>query len=54
MPQPKLSSVFRDQFREVSETKLMDCLLRLGNDVQIVVKPARGKAAAGALTVAFA
>jgi predicted XRE-type DNA-binding protein len=54
MPQPKLSNVLRGQFRGVSETKLMDCLLRLGNDVQIVVKPTRKKAAMGSLSVAFA
>jgi predicted XRE-type DNA-binding protein len=54
MPQPKLSNVLRGQFRGVSETKLMDCLLRLGNDVQIVVKPARKKAVIGSLSVAFA
>ncbi len=54
MPQPKLSNILRGQFRGVSETKLMDCLLRLGNDVEIVVKPAKRKAAIGSLSVAFA
>jgi predicted XRE-type DNA-binding protein len=54
MPQPKLSNVLRGQFRGVSETKLMDCLLRLGNDVQIVVKPAKRRATVGSLSVAFA
>ncbi len=53
MPQPKLSNILRGQFRGVSETKLMDCLLRLGNDVQIVVKPTRKKATMGLLSVAF-
>jgi predicted XRE-type DNA-binding protein len=54
MPQPKLSNVLRGQFRDVSETKLKDCLLRLGNDVQIVVKPAKRRATVGSLLVAFA
>ena len=53
VPQPKLSNILRGQFRGVSEAKLMDCLLRLGNDVQIVVKPARRKASVGSLSVAF-
>lgn len=54
MPQPKLSNILRGQFRGVSEAKLMDCLLRLGNDVQIVVRPAKRKASQGSLSVAFA
>ena len=54
MTQPKLSNVLRGHFRGVSEAKLMDCLLRLGNDVQIVVKPAKRKSALGSLSVAFA
>ena len=54
MPQPKLSTVLRGQFHGVSETKLMTCLLRLGNDVQIVVKTTRKKTAMGSLSVAFA
>ncbi|MBD8873199.1 helix-turn-helix transcriptional regulator [Rhodanobacter sp. DHB23] len=41
MPQPKLSNVLRGQFRGVSEAKLMECLTRLGRQVQIVVGPAR-------------
>ena len=53
MPQPKLSNILRGQFRGVSEAKLMDCLLRLGDDVQIVVKPARRKASVGSISVAF-
>ena len=53
VPQPKLSNILRGQFRGVSEAKLMDCLLRLGNDVQIVVKPVRRKASVGSLSVAF-
>ena len=53
VPQPKLSNILRGQFRGVSEAKLVDCLLRLGNYVQIVVKPARRKTSVGLLSVAF-
>ncbi len=35
VPLPKLSNILHGQFRGVSEAKLMDCLLRLGNDVQM-------------------
>ena len=41
MPQPKLSGLLRGQFRGISETKMMNCLTRLGRDVKIVVSPAR-------------
>ncbi len=54
VPQPKLCNILRGQFRGVSEAKLMDCLLRHGNDVQIVAKPVRRKASVGLLAVAFA
>lgn len=54
VPQPKLSNILRGQCSGVSEAKLMDCLLRLGHDVQIVVQPARRKASVGLLLVAFA
>jgi len=38
MPQPKLSEMSRGKFRGISQTKMMDCLNRLGRDVEIVVK----------------
>lgn len=41
MPQPKVSALLRGQFRGISEEKMMRCLLALGQDVRIVVKPAR-------------
>ena len=41
IPQSKLSKMLRGQFRGISETKMLDCLARLGRDVQIVVGPAR-------------
>jgi len=40
LPQPKLSSLLRGDFSNVSERKLMDCLNRLGYDIEIKVKPA--------------
>ena len=47
MPQPKLSALLRGQFRGISQSKMLDCLTRLGRDIKIVVGPARGKAGAG-------
>ena len=40
LTQPKLSKMLRGQFRGISEMKMMDCLLRLGRTVKIVVGPA--------------
>jgi predicted XRE-type DNA-binding protein len=37
--QPKLSKMLRGQFRGISEMKMMDCLVRLGRAVKIVVGP---------------
>ncbi len=39
LPQPKVSGLFRGDFSNVSERKLMDCLNRLGYDIEIKVKP---------------
>ncbi len=41
LTQPKLSLLLRGQFRGVSDSKMLDCLVRLGRRVQIVVGPAR-------------
>ena len=54
LPQPKLSGILRGQFRGVSERKLIDCLTRLGRDVEIVVREAPRRRAGGKLTVVFA
>ena len=40
LPQPKVSGLFRGDFANISERKLMDCLNRLGYDIEIKVKPA--------------
>ena len=40
MPQPKLSDMLRGKFRGISQAKMIECLNRLGLDVDIVVKKA--------------
>jgi predicted XRE-type DNA-binding protein len=40
IPQPKVSGMMRDDFSNLSERKLMDCLNRLGYDIEIKVRPA--------------
>lgn len=52
MSQPKLSGLLRGQFRGISEAKMLDCLSRLGRDVQIVV--AKSKQTTGTIKVVFA
>lgn len=39
LTQPKVSSMMRGDFTNLSERKLMDCLNRLGYDIEIKVKP---------------
>ena len=38
--QPKVSDMLRGDFTNLSERKLMDCLNRLGYDIEIKVRPA--------------
>jgi predicted XRE-type DNA-binding protein len=52
--QPKLSGLLRGQFRGVSETKMLECLTRLGRDVKIVVKVAPRSRTEGHVSVIFA
>lgn len=40
MTQPKLSEMLRGRFRGISQTKMIECLNRLGRDVNIVVRKA--------------
>ena len=40
VPQPKVSSMMHGDFANLSERKLMDCLNRLGYDIEIKVRPA--------------
>ena len=51
LTQPKLSNLLRGRFRGFSERRLMDCLTRLGRDVQIVVKDKPRSRASGRLSV---
>jgi len=39
--QPKVSDMMRGNFANLSERKLMDCLTRLGYDIEIKVRPAK-------------
>jgi len=54
IPQPKLSNMLRGRFRGISETKMIDCLTRLGSDVEIVVRKEKTSRGAGHVTVVFA
>ena len=54
IPQPKLSGMLRGQFRGISEAKMIECMNRLGRDVEIVVrKPSRSRLV-GRTSVVFA
>ena len=50
--QPRVSDMMRGDFSNLSERKLMDCLNRLGYDIEIKVKPA--SAPVGHLKLAIA
>ena len=39
IPQPKVSAMRQGDFSNLSERKLMDCLNRLGYDIEIKLKP---------------
>jgi predicted XRE-type DNA-binding protein len=54
MTQPKLSQMLRGQFRGISQAKMLDCLTRLGRNVQIVIGPAQRAPSAGRMEVVFA
>jgi predicted XRE-type DNA-binding protein len=54
LPQPKVSEMIRGKFRGISESKMIDCLARLGRDVQIVVKAAPRSRPQGRVEVIFA
>ena len=46
VPQPKVSALVNYRLDGVSVEKLMDYIVALGRDVEIVVRPVRGDAAA--------
>lgn len=52
IPQPKVSGMMRGDFTNLSERKLMDCVNRLGYDIEIKVKPAADPVGHLTLTVA--
>lgn len=54
MTQPKLSNLLRGQFRGISEAKMLECLTRLGRNVEIVVKPTGRAQSTGHVSVVFA
>jgi predicted XRE-type DNA-binding protein len=54
MPQAKISGLLRGQLREISEGKMLDCLAKLGRDVQIVVGPSRRSLSTGTVKAVFA
>lgn len=54
LSQPKVSALLKGNFRGISERRLMDCLTRLGSDVQVVVKAAPRNRHTGKLSVVFA
>lgn len=54
IPQPKLSGLLRGQFRGISEAKMIECLNRLGRDVEIVVRKAPRSHPHGYTQVVFA
>ena len=43
IPQPKVSGMMHGDFTNLSERKLMDCLTRLGYDIEIKVRPAKAE-----------
>jgi predicted XRE-type DNA-binding protein len=50
--QAKVSGLIRGDFTNLSETKLMECLNRLGYDIEIKLRPAAGSNGRRTLTVA--
>lgn len=52
LTQPKVSEMMRGKFSNLSERRLMDCLTRLGYDIEIQVRPAQ--LAIGQLSVRLA
>lgn len=54
LSQPKLSDMLRGNFRGISEVKMIECLNRLGRDVEIVVHKTNRKSAGGTTQVTFA
>jgi len=54
LTQPKVCAILKGQFRGISEHRLLECLIRLGRDVHIVVKPVPRTRSNGRLTLSVA
>lgn len=54
IPQPRLSKILRGQFLNVSESKLLHCLNKLGYDIQIKVAKKSKNNTLGHTSIAFA
>lgn len=54
IPQPKLSKMLRGQFNGISESKMIDCLTRLGHDIQIVIGASSTHGSVGRIDVVSA
>jgi predicted XRE-type DNA-binding protein len=54
IPQPKLSKMLLGQFRGISEAKMLDCLTKLGRDIQIVIGSEQRTVSTGRIEVVSA
>ncbi len=50
--QPKISRISQEQFWDVSESKLMELVTKLGHNIKIVIRPAKKRAGKVALVFA--
>lgn len=53
LPKSKVSRMLRGQLRDISESKLLGCLARLGHDVKIVVEAKGCNGTIGRIAVEF-
>ena len=53
IPQPKISTMLRGKFRGISEAKMLECMNRLGRDVEIVVRKSPATHSTGCTRVLF-
>ena len=53
IPQPKISAMLRGRFRGISEAKMLECMNRLGRDVEIVVRKSPATRSMGCTRVLF-
>ena len=53
IPQPRVSQIVNGRFHDISESKLIHCLSKLGYNVNIMVEPEK-KNSVGHITLSFA